>query len=32
LYDAATMKRLLIVDASGQPVADKIAIEPIEVR
>ena len=31
LYDAVTMERLPIVDANGQPIGDKLVIEPFNV-
>ena len=31
LYDAATLERLLIVDASNQPIGDKLVIEPFNI-
>ncbi len=31
LYDPATLQRLLIVDARGQPFADKVILAPIEI-
>jgi hypothetical protein len=32
LYDLATLERLLIVDPLGQPIADQVVIEPIDLR
>jgi len=31
LYDAATMERLPVLDAHGQPIGDKLAIEPFNI-
>ncbi len=31
LYDAATMQRLAIVAANGQPITDKIVLDPIQI-
>jgi hypothetical protein len=31
LYDAATLERLLIVDATGLPISDKLVIEPFNL-
>jgi hypothetical protein len=32
LYDQTTMQRFSVLDARGQPITDKIVIEPIEIR
>jgi hypothetical protein len=32
LYDAATMQRLSVLDANGQPISDKVVIAPITVE
>ncbi len=32
LYDAATMQRLSVLDATGQPLSDKVVIAPITVE
>ncbi len=31
LYDSSTMQRLLILDAQGQPITDKVVIGPISI-
>ena len=31
LYDAATLERLPVVDANGQPIGDKLVIEPFNI-